>query len=407
MSYAIVDLELTRPLPVLELAAHEDGVGILLRRHDRPIGFCLVPLPAGATLDQHELGALVAAELSLDIVRAGIEDELAGKRPQTPALDLTLAICTRDRPELLGACLASILRVQEAAPRRFQVMVVDNAPSTPATRDLVASLEGVRYVREPRPGLDFARNRALAEVRSKFVAFVDDDAVLDRGWLGGLEDAWAHDPAAVCVTGLVLPYELATAAQIAFEGSGGFRRGFQRIRYAGLHIDRVPGYPLWVGRFGSGCNMAFRVDDLRRLGGFDEALDTGPPLPGGGDLDIFYRVLRAGHALVYEPRALVFHRHRRDRRALRHQYWTWGTSFMAFLHKTYRSDPLMRPRIRHIAVSWLWGHAAGAAAGVGRRSPLSPDLALAPVAGGLLTFLWMYPRSRWLTRRISRCHPTA
>jgi hypothetical protein len=58
-------------------------------------------------------------------------------------------------------------------------------------------------------------------------------------------------------------------------------------------------------------------------------------------------------------------------------------------------------------VSWLWGHAAGAAAGVGRRSPLSPDLALAPVAGGLLTFLWMYPRSRWLTRRISRCHPTA
>ena len=56
--------------------------------------------------------------------------------------------------------------------------------------------------------------------------------------------------------------------------------------------------------------MVLRTVAVRELGGFDEALDTGPPLPGGGDLDIWSRLARAGHPLVYEPRLLVFHRHR-------------------------------------------------------------------------------------------------
>ena len=402
MSYAMIDIELTRPLPPLRLAAEDSGVGVLLRKRGRPVGFCLVPLGTGAQLDPTELGALVAAELGEDIVRSAVEDEIASEHPHAEPLDLTVAICTRDRPELLEVCLASILSLRETASSPFGVLVVDNAPSTSATLDLVERLQGVRYVLEPRPGLDFARNRVLDEVTTALVAFVDDDAAVDHGWISGLEDAWAHDPLAVCVTGLVLPYELATDAQVAFEGFGGFRRGFQRVRYAGLSIDRFPRYPLWAGMFGSGCNMAFRVEPLRRLGGFDEALDTGPPLPGGGDLDVFYRVVRAGHSLVYEPRALIFHRHRKELRALRHQYWTWGTSFMAFLHKTYRSDPAMRPRVRHIAASWLSWHVSLATDSLRGKGPLSPELVIASVAGGVLTFPWMYPRSRRRTSRINR-----
>ena len=41
------------------------------------------------------------------------------------------------------------------------------------------------------------------------------------------------------------------------------------------------------------------------LGGFDEALDTGPPLPGGGDMDMFYRVLRRARLVIYLPGLLV------------------------------------------------------------------------------------------------------
>ena len=88
----------------------------------------------------------------------------------------------------------------------------------------------------------------------------------------------------------------------------------------------------------TGCNMAFRRDVLLEIGGFDEALDTGAPLPGGGDLDIFYRIIRAGYVLVYEPSYMVFHEHRESVSALRRQYYTWGLGLMAFVEKSYRND---------------------------------------------------------------------
>ena len=65
--------------------------------------------------------------------------------------------------------------------------------------------------------------------------------------------------------------------------------------------------------------------------------------PAGGDIDLLHRVLRAGLPLVYEPRAVVFHRHRRDADGLRRQYDSWGRSLMAFATKTYRRDPRAGP----------------------------------------------------------------
>src|SRR5262249_52755157 len=199
------------------------------------------------------------------------------------------------------------------------VLVVDNAPSGDGTRDLVAGRSSVRYVREPRPGLNFARNRAVREATGELLIFVDDDVVPDRGWLAGLAAAAAENPDAAAYTGQVLPLELETEAQVIFERRGGFRRGFDRIRYGPVMMgDRL--YPGGAGNFGAGANMAFRLSVLRCLGGFDEALDTGAAVPGGGDLDIFYRIIRAGYAIVYEPGFLVFHEHRRDMAGLSRQY---------------------------------------------------------------------------------------
>ncbi len=404
MSYALVDLEITRPLPPVNLGLDESGVGVLLRKNDRPIGFFLVPLRPGAQLDNEGLRKLIIENAGVEILRTNVLDEITGVRRQPSPLDLTVAVCTRDRPRLLESCLASILRLRDADSCWFEVLVTDNAPSNDDTRDLVRTLPDVKYFREPRPGLDFARNRAVQEVTTDTIAFVDDDAIVDRGWVLGLRKAWDHDPRAAAVAGLVLPYELATEAQIRFEQFGGFRRGFQTVRFAGQYIDRNKWYPTWPGLFGTGCNMAFRADSVRALGGFDEALDTGPPLPGGGDLDMFYRVVRAGHSLVYEPQALVFHRHRRELHALRHQYWTWGTSFMAFLHKTYRREPEMRPRIRRTVSSWFWGGTTELAKALRHTSPLSADLVMAQLGGGLLTLPWMYPRSSRRARRIRRLY---
>jgi len=99
--------------------------------------------------------------------------------------------------------------------------------------------------------------------------------------------------------------------------------------------------------------MAFRRDVLLELGSFDEALDTGGPLPGGGDLDIFYRVVRAGYPLVYEPQYLIYHQHRREMEKLQRQYWSWGSGFMAFVVKSYQNDPEQRMKILRLIAWWF------------------------------------------------------
>jgi glycosyltransferase involved in cell wall biosynthesis len=108
---------------------------------------------------------------------------------------------------------------------------------------VVASLPGVRYAREMKPGLDFARNCALRECRSDFIAFLDDDVIADKGWLHGFTEAWCENRNAGAFTGLVLPLELKTRAQILFESTGGFGRGFEKIRF-GQTCPATPRIPV-------------------------------------------------------------------------------------------------------------------------------------------------------------------
>ena len=67
-----------------------------------------------------------------------------------------------------------------------------------------------------------------------------------------------------------------------------------------------------AGMFGTGANMAYRRSLFDKIGYFDPALDVGTATNGGGDLEMFFRVLKEGYVLVYEPRAVVRHRHRRS-----------------------------------------------------------------------------------------------
>ena len=317
-------------------------------------------------------------------------------------MDLTVAICTRARPQLLAACLRSLLALRPedpGDPRHFDVLVVDNDSSDDATARLVDTMPGVRYVKESRPGLDFARNRALAEARGEWIAYLDDDVTVDHGWLEGLEEAAAEHPDAACVTGLVLPFELTTAPQITFERRGGFGRGCRKLRFTGPAGPDNPLFPLGAGIFGAGCNMVLRANLVRALGGFDEALDTGPPLPGGGDLDIWSRLARAGHPLVYEPRLLVFHRHRPDHASLRRQYWSWGEGFMAYLLKTARVDPTQRRKAARLIAWWLRYQTRQVAASLPSRDGPPVDLVLAELAGGLVGLGGSYGRSQ---RRVAR-----
>lgn len=360
LRYEIVEVELTSPPREVAVPPGASGIAFVLRFEDRPVGFFMQALKSGVRLGPRELAAMFLKHAGKQILVEKIYAEQIHQEPkcvqassglELPSLDI--AICTHGRPDALARCLDSLesLGVVSGSTRP-RVLVIDNAPPDDRTAQAVALHPGVVYVREPKPGLDFARNRAIRESNADFLAFLDDDVMVDRCWLQGFHEAWAANPDAGAFTGPILPMELETRAQVVFEQMGGFGKSFERVRFAETN-PHSPTYPVGAGIFGAGANMIFRVETLRKLGGFDDALDTGAPLPGGGDLDMFYRVVQAQWPFVREPLLLVYHQHRREYTQLRHQMWTWGLGTMAYVTKSWRAEPSERPKILRWLLWWL------------------------------------------------------
>jgi glycosyltransferase involved in cell wall biosynthesis len=390
MHYRLTEIEITRPLEPLNFATCETGAGLLIRRNGRPIGFLMRENLNKRTWSPEELSEWISSELNTKIVEEAIRDELAPPRANISFPSLSVAVCTRNRTGTLNRCLDSVLPLQQKYG--FEVLVIDNAPSDDTTARLVKNFPAVRYVLEQRPGLDFARNRAWNEAKGEIVAYLDDDVVVDSGWVAGLREGWSENPEAAAFTGLVMPLKLDTTAQVLFEKRNGFRRGFDKNRF-GREKPGNPLYPCGPGVFGAGCNMAFRRDALHDIGGFDEALDSGAPLPGGGDLDIFYRIIRAGHALVYEPSYMVFHEHRASEASLRRQYYTWGLAFMAFVEKSYRNDPPQRAQFRRLLIWWVRDQLAQMSKALRGKHVVPFSMIFAEFRGGIVGILGEYHRS--------------
>lgn len=272
---------------------------------------------------------------------ASLPSDSAG-RPTGKEIALSAAICTRKRPLKLRRALQSLVA---QSPPPGEIIVVENAAENEAIEDLVREeFPSVRYTHEPRSGLDCARNRALREAVHEVVAFLDDDAVAEADWVHAIDRVFREGPRVGACTGRVEALSLAHEAQRLFEDNGGYARGLQRIRLPADARRALHGLPApliaWAVSVGSGCSMALRRDVGLALGGFDELLDRGSVLHGGGDHDMLWRVLQAGFEVVYEPGALARHEHRSDRKAVLEQIAAHQRALIAFLVKSLRRAPL-------------------------------------------------------------------
>lgn len=307
-----------------------------------------IPLAGGAGYRRARLlvrsGRQPQGFVELDVRDAAVSvDELrrqVAALPEPPqarvaplALPVSVVLCTRDRPDALRAALGSLLRLDYP---RFEVIVVDNASTTDASAAVVASFghRDVRLVREPRPGLARARNRGVVSASHGVVAFTDDDVIVDRWWLWGLMDGFAAGPDVACVCGMVPSAELRSFPQAYFDARVAWARSCSPRRYSLAAPPRDQRlFPFQVGAFGTGANFAVRRGAVTALGGFDEALGVGSYTRGGEDIDMFVRVLLAGHQLAYQPSAVVWHRHRADMGSLHEQISGYGLGLGAWITK--------------------------------------------------------------------------
>lgn len=385
MPTAVFDLDFNDlPLEIDYLKRYNRAL-VLLRLDGRPVGQALISLPEGR-INRADLQKtlLLSADSSFwenwlqGYLELPPESSAESNYPKA-----TVAVCTRDRPEDLERCLEALMRLPDDGQ---EFIVVDNYPSTNLTQQLVEKYPRVRYVREHRPGLNIARNRALREATRDIVVFTDDDAAPDPGWLRALLRNF-NDPLVLCVTGLTMPLELETEAQEWFQRLGGFGRGFKRMCLDNHNCDPLMG---WVA--GAGVNMALRRSAVEVIGPFNEALDVGTPTRGGGDTELFIRVLLAGYRIVYEPEALNWHRHRRTWPELRKQLFGYEVAgFAIWTHYLFSGNWDAARQM----VEWIWREVPTLAKSLLRRPHSTPlDIVVARFCGAALG-PWAYPYSVW------------
>jgi glycosyltransferase involved in cell wall biosynthesis len=259
---------------------------------------------------------------------------------------------TRDRPALLEGVLASFVSFLRPTD---DAVVIDSASEDAASIAAIARRAGVRLQRLERPGASRARNAGLAATTAPIIAYTDDDCLITEGWTAGIEAALA-DPALGFVTGQI-EADRSTRLPLSLSTEDVPRR------FAGAQDPVL---------CGSSANVAFRRDALASVGGFDEMLGPGAPLGVAEDMDLFWRLLRAGWAGAYDPTLVVTHRQwRSDQQALMQNY-RYGLGAGAFVAKAIRLERkegwrLFRARfwrdgLRHSFTQLRQGYEAGAAA---------------------------------------------
>lgn len=307
-----------------------------------------------------ELGGRFAAELrEAHTRRERVSDGLPHKAVVTlaerrrrattrPAVSVVVATCAN--PRVLERCVKSILACDYD---EFELIVVENRPGVVNTQAMLASRFGneprLRYAEEPRRGASRARNAGLALAEGAIVAFTDDDVVVDRGWIRASVEALRRADDIACVTGLILPLELESQSQVLLEQFAGFSKGFRAhtFRHPESRAE-IPFFPFAPGAIGSGASTVIRAEVARELEGFDTDLGPGTPTTGGEDLELYIRLLCAGHAISYEPGAIVWHQHPDGDARLRRQVYNYGVGLGAVLAKQLILGPERRGLLRAV-----------------------------------------------------------
>ena len=220
-----------------------------------------------------------------------------------PDPTVSIIVCTRDRPEQLLRCVASIIAAMQRAPAcPAEIVVVENK-SAPALQlradDVVGHQRNVRFISLAEGGLAKARNAGMLAATGQFLVFTDDDCTMEPDYILDLASHIAGSPRNVVLGGRVA---LANNEDLPFT----------------IKDEPEPqDYEITIhpGGFIQGCNFVVPRSAARIIGDFDASYGVGARFLAGEDTDYFIRARIADIPLHYVPDMGVLHHHGRKTRA--------------------------------------------------------------------------------------------
>lgn len=214
---------------------------------------------------------------------------------------ISLVVSTCNRSQDLVRLIAALEHQTRNQHGDWELIVVDNR-STDDTAQVVSSYGAqarfpIKYAFESRQGKSHGLNTGITLARGKIIAFTDDDGMPAPEWLERIGQHFEAHPEIACVGGRVELYDPADALVTV--------RLSKQARVLDITTFDVSNIPV------IGCNMAIDAQVLSGVGLFDTDLGPGSRIGVAEDLDILYRLVRAGHRIGYDSRLLVLHNHGR------------------------------------------------------------------------------------------------
>jgi len=267
------------------------------------------------------------------------------------SLKVSVIVPTRNRHQMLKRCLESVVS-SYSTYAYDELIVVDNGSDeaeAKLNRQLADNSNAI-HCYEPKPGLSFARNAGIKRAGGDIIVFADDDFTVDKDWVKNLIPNY-EDEQVVCCTGRMLPYRQDEASSL-FNRTMGYDRGDKKRIFTADDISlfkllktvtlighmRLGGKTPVPWSIGAGF-CSFRNCIFDKLGYFDEDLRVGS-VSAGEDMDMFYRILKAKHKIVYEPEAVVNHDDPQAIEGVLKKSYTYGLHRQAVFAK-YCKDPYM------------------------------------------------------------------
>jgi len=261
-------------------------------------------------------------------------------------MKLSTVICTRNRANSLARTLQSFREAARDWTMEWELIVVDNG-STDHTAEVISSFAEkvfwpVRLVREERAGVSRSKNLGIRESAGDFIAFTDDDVLITSDWLPAILRTFQRDRSIGVVAGRTLlldPHQFPHC-----------------IRTSPIEAEyHWPAEP----DFAVGNNVAVRASALNVVGKFDLLLGPGTRAYGAEDMDMVYRILKAGYVGKYIPEAVLYHDYHFTQAELRQVRWKYSIGNGAFLMKHILQNDVYALKMLYWHISSLLRNSQG------------------------------------------------
>ncbi|MBS9390460.1 MAG: glycosyltransferase family 2 protein [Dolichospermum sp. UKL201] len=201
--------------------------------------------------------------------------------------NVSVCICTRNRPEELSKALHS---VERSTYPILEVIVSDDSTKDDTKRLMISHFPTVKYLDGPRKGLGANRNNVLKEVTGSHLLFIDDDVILSENFLEMMHNQLGKYAQEEDIDKLIISGIENVNGRLLIPGDQNFV-GWQNVHYKEGDIIKTVV-----------INSAIFPISVFKKVLFDERL-----VYGNDEVDLTTRAVKKGFKIVIFPEAVNFH----------------------------------------------------------------------------------------------------